>query len=313
MTSGLPVSARVMEVGPRDGLQNEKEIISTATKIAFVNMLSGAGLRDIEVTSFVSPRAVPQLADAAEVLAGIEKRKGTRYSVLVPNMRGLERWLEIAENVPSQSRGIALFTAASEAFNRKNTNAGIAESLETFGLIVKRLQAELGASRPFLRGYVSTAFRCPYEGWIAPEQVESVSRELFALGVDEVSLGDTIGAATPKHVADLLDRLAPSFGTEKLAMHFHDTRGTALANVLAAMEHGISIFDSSAGGLGGCPFAPGAAGNLATEDLIYMLNGMEIETGVDLHAVAAASATIEPAIGHALPSKELQAIRSTGF
>lgn len=311
--SELPGRVRIVEVGPRDGLQNEKRSVPVQTKVDFIDRLSASGLTELEVTSFVSPKAVPQLSDATEVLRLMEKRAGVRYSVLVPNLKGLERWLECAEWLPSSSRAIALFTAASETFNRRNINAGVVESLENFRQVIDRLRSECGREIPHLRGYVSTAFVCPYEGAIDPSSVESVCERLIQLGVDELSLGDTIGAATPRQVAGLLDGLIPRFGPEMLALHFHDTRGTALANVLAAMQMSISTFDSAAGGLGGCPFAPGAAGNLATEDLIFMLHGMDISTGVNLEGIVEASTIIAPAVGHDLPSKELQAFVSAGF
>ena len=308
-----PKAVRIVEVGPRDGLQNEAELVPSEIKVVFVNALSRTGLRDIEVTSFVNPRAIPQLADAATVLESIERQSGIRYFALIPNLAGLERWLPCAEALPSSGRAVALFTAASETFNRRNVNATISESLEQFRQIINRLTTEFDDQRPFVRGYVSTAVRCPYEGPIVPDAVARVVKALIDLGVDEVSLGDTIGAATPKQVSLLLDRLLSDMSAEKLSVHFHDTRGMALANVLAAMEMGISTVDASAGGLGGCPFAPGASGNLATEDLVYMLNGMGIETGVDLDAVVEASSIISPAIHHGLPSKELRAFTAAGF
>jgi len=308
-----PSAVRIVEVGPRDGLQNEKDIVPVETKVAFINQLGRSGLRDIEATSFVRAGAVAQLADAAEVLELIEKPEGVRYSVLIPNLRGLERWLECVDSIPVASRSIALFTAASESFNRRNVSASISDSLMGFGEIIDRLRTELGSHLPFIRGYISTAFRCPYEGWIEPERVERVAGALVDLGVDELSLADTIGAATPKQVERLLVRLIPAFGAGKLAMHFHDTRGTALANVVVSLQLGISTFDSSAAGLGGCPFAPGATGNLATEDLVYMLNGLGIENGVDLSQIVHASNIVRHAINHSLPSKELQAFRAAGY
>ena len=323
MTHSIPQSVRIVEVGPRDGLQNERQTVNAAAKIEFVNLLTAAGLKEIEVTSFVSPKAVPQLADAAEVLAAIEQAPGVRYPVLIPNLRGLERWLEILPAVAPPNRAISLFTAASETFNRKNINATIRESLVNFAAVMRRLDEALSTVsggdphrepvRPFVRAYISTAFVCPYEGRVATSVVEWVARELLGLGVDELSIGDTIGAATPRQVVALIDRLVPLVGFERLAMHFHDTRGTALANVLAALEMGVSIFDASSGGLGGCPFAPGAAGNVATEDLLYLLDGMGIRTGVSLEGVVRASEFVRPYVGHALPSKELQAYQSAGF
>lgn len=316
----IPRSVRIVEVGPRDGLQNEEATVSTDVKVEFIDLLGRSGLRDIEVTSFVSPRAIPRLADAAEVLTRIELRPGVRYPVLIPNLKGLQRWLEIAQSLPASNLAISLFTAASETFNQKNINSGVEESLENFALVMRRLEeASLsnnggeGSQRPFVRAYISTAFVCPYEGEIDPDKVEWVASELLGLGVDELSIGDTIGAATPAQVVTLTERLLPTVGRERLAMHFHDTRGTALANVLAALQMGVATFDSSAGGLGGCPYAPGAAGNLATEDLVYMLDGMGIETGVKLADVACASRFISDAIDHPLPSKEFRAFQSAGF
>ncbi|HEV3309625.1 MAG TPA: hydroxymethylglutaryl-CoA lyase [Chloroflexota bacterium] len=309
----LPTSVRVVEVGPRDGLQNERLPIPTSTKLAFIDQLSLSGLRDIEVTSFVRPGAIPQLSDAEEVMGVIEIRPGVRYSALIPNVRGLERWLACVERIPAGSRSVAFFTAASESFNLRNTQATIAESLDRLRDILARLDRETENGRPFVRGYVSTTFRCPFEGWIEPAAVRSVCDGLLDLGVDELSLGDTVGAATPEHVFRLLDEINPAVGTDRIAMHFHDTRGTALANVLAAMTMGITIFDSSAGGLGGCPYAPGATGNLATEDLLYMLAGMNIETRVSLPVVVDASRIIEATLDHPLPSRELRAFVTGGY
>ncbi|MGE5334952.1 MAG: hydroxymethylglutaryl-CoA lyase [Nitrososphaerota archaeon] len=275
----IPRRVTVVEVGPRDGLQNEKGVIATADKITFINLLSEAGFTVVEATSFVSPKAIPQLADAGEVMAGITRRPGTRYSVLVPNEKGMARALA------AQVDEVAVFTGASESFVQHNIRASIASSIENFRPVV-RLAREAGIR---VRGYISTAFGCPYEGAVAPEAVARVARALVSLGVDELSIGDTIGVATPNQVGEVVDALRDVTGLDRLAMHFHDTRGTALANVLAALELGIAIFDSAAGGLGGCPYAPGASGNLATEDLLYLLHGMGIETGVNLDAVVAAS------------------------
>ncbi|MGH2515545.1 MAG: hydroxymethylglutaryl-CoA lyase [Ktedonobacterales bacterium] len=278
--SNLPRRVTVVEVGPRDGLQNEKGVVSTADKIAFIDQLSAAGFSVIEATSFVSPKAVPQLADAGEVMAGIARRAGVRYAALVPNAKGMERAL--AAGVDE----VAVFTGASESFVQHNINTSIAGSIESFRPVVT---AARGA-RLRVRGYISTVFGCPYEGAVAPDAVLRVAEELLTLGVDELSLGDTIGVATPNQVVEIVGLLAAHVPLDRLALHFHDTRGTALANVLAALQLGITIFDSSAGGLGGCPYAPGASGNLATEDLLYMLHGLDIATGVNLDAVVAASA-----------------------
>jgi isopropylmalate/homocitrate/citramalate synthase len=276
----LPPRVKVVEVGPRDGLQNEKGVVSTADKIHFINLLSTAGFTVIEATSFVSPRAVPQLADATEVMAGIERPSGVRYAALVPNAKGMERAL--AARVDE----VAVFTGASETFVQRNINTSIDGSIENFRPVLA--MARERSMR--VRGYISTAFGCPYEGDVAPAAVAAVAEKLLALGVDELSIGDTIGVATPNQVVDVTKALLAHTTLDRLAMHFHDTRGTALANVLAALEVGVAIFDSSAGGLGGCPYAPGASGNLATEDLLYMLRGLGVETGIDLAAVVAASA-----------------------
>lgn len=295
----LPGVVRVVEVGPRDGLQNEKALIPTEQKIAFIRLLAGSGLAVIEATSFVSPRAIPQLSDAGAVMAGLSQDGTVQYPVLVPNLKGMERAL--AAGV----RAIAVFTAASESFTRHNINATIAESLANFRPVVALARQE-GVT---VRGYISTVFGCPYEGAVAPRQVLSVAQALLEMGIGELSLGDTIGVATPNQVVDVLGLLLTegAIPVERLAVHFHDTRGTALANVLMALQLGISIVDSSAGGLGGCPYAPGAAGNLATEDLLYMLHGMGIHTGVDLEKVVAATRFIAPLLGHVPTSKYYQA------
>jgi len=291
----------IVEVGPRDGLQNERAAVSTADKIEFVNRLSAAGCPVIEVTAFVSPKWVPQMADAAAVFSGIVKRPGTKYSALVPNVAGLER--AMAAGVTE----IAVFAAASETFSRKNINQGIEESLAGYKAVCDRaLAAGLR-----VRGYLSTAFGCPYEGPVPPDKVIEVAGRLLALGVFEVSVSDTIGVAHPGQVREVLEKVVAKIRAERLALHFHDTRGTALANVLAALPYGITTFDASAGGLGGCPYAPGAAGNLATEDLIYMLDGLGLETGVSLSAVTAASAFIAERLDHRLPSKYFQAARKS--
>src|ERR687887_1527838 len=293
----LPARVRVVEVGPRDGVQNISATVPTAVKVRFIDLLSAAGLPVIEITSFVSPRAVPQLADAAEVFRAITKRPCTRYPVFVPILRGMERAL--AAGV----RDVAVFTAASEGFTRHNINATIAESLQSFRPVVELAQREgIG-----VRGYVSTAFGCPYDGPVSPAQVTGVTRRLFDLGVWEISIGDTIGVATPGSVRAVLGALLDLFPAERLAVHFHDTRGTALANVLAALELGIATLDASAGGPGGRPHAPGASGNLATEDLLYMLDKMGIETGVNLDRVVAASQIVAPYLDHPLPGRYLQA------
>ncbi len=287
-------------MGPRDGLQNESGVVSTADKIRFIDMLSASGLPFVEVTSFVRPDTIPQLTDATEVMAGIAQRPGVCYPSLVPNVRGLDRARA------SGVRAIAVFTAASESFTKRNINMTIQESLEAFGTVVKTARAE----GMWVRGYVSTAFGCPYEGAIAPEAVVRVASALAEMGVDEISIGDTIGVGTPNQVVDVVGDLQAVIPYERLAMHFHDTRGTALANVLAALQMNVTTFDSAAGGLGGCPFAPGATGNLATEDLLYMLHGMGIETGVDLTAIRAASRFISEALGREVPSRAYRALEA---
>jgi hydroxymethylglutaryl-CoA lyase len=289
----LPQTVKIVEVGPRDGLQNEAREVPTEIKVQFVDALSAAGLREIEVTSFVDPRKVPQLADAEEVFQRISRRPGTVYSALVPNEQGLERALA------AEVDRCAVFTAASETFNRYNINASIAESIERFRPVAAECR-RLGLS---LRGYISTGFVCPFEGPIAPERTVEVVRRLLDLGVEEISIGDTIGAAVPAQVDRLLTLLDPILPVERLALHCHDTRGTGLANVLLALQRGVGIFDSSSGGLGGCPYAPGATGNLATEDLCYFLEGMGVRTGVDPGELRRASTVVETYLGQPLPSR----------
>jgi hydroxymethylglutaryl-CoA lyase len=295
------VKVRITEVGPRDGLQNEAKTIPTEVKVRFVDALSEAGYEEIEVSAFVSPERIPQLADAEDVFARIERRAGTLYSALVPNERGLARAL--GANVGK----VSVFTAASETFNRKNVNASIAESIERFKPVVEGAR---GASIP-VRGYVSTAFWCPYEGPIAPERVVDVVKRLTDLGVDEISLGDTIGKAVPSEVMTLLDRLLDHVDQDRLVMHFHDTYGTAIANVLASYERGISAFDSSAGGVGGCPFAPGASGNVATEDVIWALTRSGATLAPDLDRVRAASDLLAAALERPLRSRVREALEGT--
>jgi len=295
-----PAAVRIVEVGPRDGLQNEPSPIGTADKIAFVNALSDAGHRVIEVSAFVSPKWVPQMADAAEVFAGIARRSGTRYTALVPNLAGLQR--AIAARVD----GIAVFAAASESFSRRNINQSIAESLETYRAVCA---AAKDAGLP-VRAYVSTAFGCPFEGAVAPAAVADVSAALMEMGAYEVAVSDTIGIAHPGQVAPVLAGVAARVPLDRVALHFHDTRGTALANVLTALDLGVTTFDASAGGLGGCPYAPGATGNLATEDLLYMLDGLGIDTGVSLERVLAASRAIEEKLGHPLASRYAAAVKN---
>jgi hydroxymethylglutaryl-CoA lyase len=292
----LPKSVRIVEVGPRDGLQNEAKTIPTSKKADFIKLLVEAGLKDIEVASFVHPKWVPQLADAQELIQQLEFTPNVRFSALVPNMKGLERAID------SGIRRIAVFTAASETFNRKNINMGVQESIDVFRPVVARALKE-GIS---VRGYVSTCFVCPYEGPIAKEKVADVTRALFDLGVDEVSIGDTIGAASPKDVETTVGFLLQHFSIAKLAMHFHDTYGMAVANVYQSLQMGITIFDSSAGGLGGCPYAPGASGNVATEDLVYLFDKLGIATGVSLKLLRRASHLIAQELERDLPSRVLK-------
>jgi hydroxymethylglutaryl-CoA lyase len=293
----------LVEVGPRDGLQNESAIVGTADKAVFVDRLSAAGPPVIEVSAFVSPKWVPQMADAADVFAAITRRPGVRYTALVPNAAGLER--AIAAGVAE----IAIFAAASETFSRRNINQSIDESLTVYA-DVARGATEAGLR---VRGYVSTAFGCPFEGPVPLERVIAVSERLLKMGAFEVAISDTIGVAHPGQVRASLAALVPALGVERIALHFHDTRGTALANILAALDSDVRTFDSSAGGLGGCPYAPGATGNVATEDVVYMLNGLGVETGVDLDALVAASSFIEEKVGHALPSRYYQAARRARY
>ncbi len=291
--NGLPDRVRIVEVGPRDGLQNETQPVPTEIKIELIDRLGAAGLPAVELTSFVSPRWVPQLADAEAVLAGVDFRPGTDYPVLVPNMKGLERALV------SGVREIAVFTAASDSFNRHNINADIEESLERIAAVV----AAARSADVKVRAYVSCVLGCPYEGDIAPDRVVDVSSRLLDLGCYEVSLGDTIGAGTPLLARRLVEAVAESVPLSRLAVHFHDTRGQALANILACLEVGVTTVDAAVAGLGGCPYARGATGNVATEDLVYMLHGMGIETGVDAEGLIEASLFISDALGRRPASK----------
>lgn len=289
---------RIVEVGPRDGLQNEAIPIPTEAKLSFVADLVEAGLTEIEATSFVSPKWVPQLADASELFCGLSQP--AHFSALVPNLKGLER--AIAGGV----KRIALFTAASDAFTERNIGMSVAESLRVFGEVADAFRRQIPGG--WIRGYVSTAFECPYAGRIAPEQTAQVAAALVAIGVDEISLGDTIGVAVPREVRALAAEIESVVPRDRVAWHFHDTRGTAIANVAAAIELGYETFDSSAGGLGGCPYAPGAGGNLATEDLVYFLERSGIPTGVDLEKLALASLPILKLLGRAPASRVQQAV-----
>ncbi|MFO0728990.1 MAG: hydroxymethylglutaryl-CoA lyase [Myxococcota bacterium] len=288
---------QIYEVGLRDGLQNEAAFVPTDEKLLLAGMLADAGLTKIELTSFVSPRWIPQLADHAELVRRMERRPGVSFSALVPNLQGLEG---------AKSAGleeIAVFMSATESHSKKNINKSVEQALE---VLAETTQAAL-AAKMRVRGYLSTVFGCPYEGKVDPERVVELVHKLLAMGVYEVSLGDTIGAANPRQVQRFVTRLLREIPTSKLALHMHDTRGTALANVLAGLDAGIRTFDSAFGGLGGCPYAPGASGNLATEDLVYMLSEMGYDTGIDLAKVVDASVHITALVGRTLPSKELQA------
>jgi len=294
----MPAAVRIVEVGPRDGLQNEKAIVATADKIALVDRLSATGLQAIEATSFVSPKWIPQLADAAEVFAGITRRPGVRYPVLVPNEQGYARARAAGAD------DIAVFTAASEAFNRRNINASIDESLARFAPVMERARADGVA----VRGYVSTVLGCPYQGAVPLADVVRVARTLHAMGCDEVSLGDTIGIGTPGKARDMVRAVAAEVPVAALAVHFHDTWGQALANVLACLEEGVSVVDAAVSGTGGCPYARGASGNVATEDVVYMLHGLGIETGVDLDALARTGRWLAGLLGRETGSKVARAL-----
>ncbi len=278
----LPQHVRLVEVGPRDGLQNEKQPIEVADKVRLVDDLSAAGLGYIEVGSFVSPKWVPQMAGSAEVFAQIQRKAGVTYAALTPNLKGFEGALEAGV------REVAVFAAASEAFSQKNINCSIKESLERFVPVMDAARA----NDIRVRGYVSCVLGCPYDGAIDPAQVASVAAELFAMGCYEVSLGDTIGTGTPGATRQLIETVAAQIPREKLAGHFHDTYGQALANIYASLLEGVSVFDSSVAGLGGCPYAKGASGNVASEDVLYMLNGLDIQTGIDLDQLIAAGQRI---------------------
>ncbi len=298
MTQALPQRITVVEVGPRDGLQSIGAQLGTADKIRYIDALSASGLPVIEVTSFVSPKWVPLMADATEVYRGIRKADGVRYPVLVPNEKGLDRAMEAG------AQEIAVFTAASETFNRKNIHAGIDESLARIEPVVQRCRDD-GLR---VRGYISTCWGCPYEGDVPASRVLQVTRALLEMGVDEVSAGDTIGVATPNRVEEILEALLGELDAGRIAMHFHDTYGMGLANVEQALRMGISIFDTSSAGIGGCPYAPGATGNLATEDLIYLLHGRGLSTGVDLDKLVQAGALLEKALGQAVPGRAYRAL-----
>jgi hydroxymethylglutaryl-CoA lyase len=301
----MPPQVTVYEVGPRDGLQNEAARVPTADKLALLRALAEAGLPRVEATSFVSPAWIPQLADAAEVVAGLPGVPGVGFVALVPNAKGLDRLLAALDGRPRAGPPVAaaVFLSASETHNRKNVARTVAETLSGLEQVVGPARAR-GLE---VRGYVSTAFGCPFEGRIDPGRVAELALRLLAMGCAQVSLGDTVGVATPVEVRAVLRRLLPEVPAERLAFHGHDTRGTALANVLAALEEGLTTFDAAVGGLGGCPFAPGASGNLATEDLVYLLHGLGLETGVDFGRLVAAGALAQRLVGRRLPGRALQA------
>jgi isopropylmalate/homocitrate/citramalate synthase len=294
----LPRKVRIVEVGPRDGLQNEASNVPATVKIELIHRLADAGLRAVEATAFVSPQWVPQMADHAEVMAGIEKRSGVAYPVLVPNMKGFEAAREAG------AEEIAVFGAASETFSRKNINCSIAESLERFAPVVEAARA----SKMRVRGYISCVAGCPYEGEVKPKAVALVAEKLYKMGCYEISLGDTIGVGTPGRIRAMIEAVAKKVPTGKLAGHYHDTYGQALANIYASLEAGVKTFDSSVAGLGGCPYARGATGNVATEDVIYMLDGLGIETGVDLEKLFRAGQFICKALGREPASRVARAL-----
>ena len=294
----LPKRVRMVEVGPRDGLQNEAQIVPAATKVELIEKLADAGLTTVEAGSFVSPKWIPQMADTAEVLAGLTRKPGVSYPVLVPNMKGF---------AAAQAAGveeIAIFGAASESFSRRNINCSIAESLERFAPVAEAAKQQ-GLR---VRGYISCVVDCPYEGPIAPSAVAAVAARLFAMGCYEISLGDTIGTATPARIQAMIAAVAEVVRIDRLAVHFHDTYGQALANILASLEQGIAVVDSSVAGLGGCPYAKGASGNVASEDVLYMLQGLGIATGVDLGKLAAAGRFISGVLGREPVSKVARAL-----
>ena len=293
----LPKKVTIYEVGPRDGLQNEARQVPTADKIRFIDALIASGIRDIEITSFVSPKWIPQLADASEVARGVHRPSGVRMSALVPNRRGLDTALAAG------MKEVAVFMSASETHNQKNVNKTIAETLAAFDDVVPHAAA---AGVP-VRAYLSTVFGCPYEGDVDPERTVELTGRLRDLGVYQVSISDTIGVANPRQVEDVLGRVLAKHPTDSVAVHFHDTQGTALANCLVALTLGVTTIDAAAGGLGGCPYAPGASGNLATEDVVAMLHGMGVATGVDLDKLTEASRTAATFVGHELSSKYLKA------
>lgn len=294
----LPKRVTITEVGPRDGLQNESSFVATKDKIKFIDLLSDSGLQHIEVSSFVSAKAIPQLADGEDVFQGIHQKPGIRYSALVPNEHGMQKAIKAGV------KEIALFTAASETFNQRNINCTIAESIERFKPVIELAQEN--AIR--IRAYISCVLGCPYEGAILPEQVTEVVRQLQAFEIDEYSFGDTIGVGTAKQTEALLQALLKNLPPEQIIMHFHDTYGQAIANILSSLHYGISQFDSSVAGLGGCPYARGASGNVATEDVLYLMHGLGIETGIDIFKVVAAGDMICKVLGKKNQSKVANAL-----
>ncbi|HQU89980.1 MAG TPA: hydroxymethylglutaryl-CoA lyase [Denitromonas sp.] len=294
----MPTKVRIVDVGPRDGLQNEKQIISTEVKVELIARLGAAGLKTIEAASFVSPKWVPQMGDNSEVMARIERLPGITYPVLTPNLKGFEAAL--AAGVTE----VAVFGAASESFSQKNINCSIAESLQRF----EPVMAAAKAAGVKVRGYVSCVLGCPYEGEIAPAAVAEVAATLFDMGCYEISLGDTIGTGTPGKTQRMLEAVAARVAIDKLAGHYHDTYGQALANIYASLEMGVAVFDASVGGLGGCPYAAGASGNVATEDVVYLLNGLGIETGIDLNTLVDTAAWISAQLGREPSSKVARAV-----
>ncbi|MCP8616386.1 hydroxymethylglutaryl-CoA lyase [Salirhabdus salicampi] len=298
----LPDKVTIKEVGPRDGLQNEKQMLSTEDKIEWINRLSETGLSYIEVSSFVHPKWIPQLSDAAEVVKGINRKEGITYAALVPNAKGLERALEASIDE------VSIFMSASESHNQKNINKSIEE---TFPVLEEVIQIAKQEHKP-VRGYISTVFGCPIEGAVSTDKVILVMDRLLEAGVDEISLGDTIGVAHPSQVEDVLKYIQRHVPKERIALHFHNTRGTALANCLVALQHGYTTFDSSIGGLGGCPYANGATGNLATDDLLYMLHGMEIHTNIDSEKLQSAALFIQSKLQKPLLSHQMQIFNAKG-
>ncbi|MBL0388024.1 hydroxymethylglutaryl-CoA lyase [Tumebacillus sp. ITR2] len=296
----LPNAVTIKEVGPRDGLQNEKTVIATSDKIEWINRLSRTGVKHIEVTSFVNPKWIPPLADSFEVATGIERVEGVTYSALVPNMRGMEGFLK------ANLDEVAVFMSATEAHNLKNINKSIDETFP----VLKEVIDEALKNGKRVRGYVSTIFGCPYEGTTDVKQALYVSQKLLDLGIHELSLGDTIGVANPVQVQQVLEVFLKEIAGDKLAMHFHDTRGMALANVVASLQMGMTTFDGALGGLGGCPYAPGASGNVATDDLVHMLHGMGLQTGIDEGALIASAQFMQEKIGRPLPSHTLQTVNA---